>query len=111
MRVRKIAPANVSRVMVKSRKLRRRFPRTHAWDIATVFLQIIRDLRWLELRRDPEITEEENHRRRERHNAASHARARPRSRAQCGCSGTPFRRSSSGKEASAHAKMIGMTPA
>src|SRR5205807_9748996 len=45
------------------KKIRSWFTWSYAWDIAAVFLQIIRNLRRLELRRDPEIAEEENHRR------------------------------------------------
>ena len=44
-------------------KVGRRFSRSHARDVTAVFLQIICDLRWLELRGDPKITEKENHRR------------------------------------------------
>src|SRR5438270_12947319 len=45
------------------KKIRSWFTWSYAWDIAAVFLQIIRNLGRLELSRDPEITEEENHRR------------------------------------------------
>jgi hypothetical protein len=45
------------------KKVRRRFSRSHPRDVTSVFLQVICDLRWLELRGDPEITEKENHRR------------------------------------------------
>ncbi|KAF5409712.1 MAG: hypothetical protein Udaeo2_00620 [Candidatus Udaeobacter sp.] len=57
--VRKIAPANVSRVIVKSRRVSRRFSRSHTRDVTAVFLQVICDLSRLELRCDPEITEKE----------------------------------------------------
>ena len=39
------------------------FSRSHARDVTSVFLQVICDLRRLELRGDPKITEKENHRR------------------------------------------------
>ena len=67
-------------------EIRRRFARTHARDVAAVFLQIIRDLRGLKLRRDPEIAEEENHRGREKRSAATRLRAWRRCVAQSDCS-------------------------
>src|SRR5882762_5048589 len=42
-------------------KLGRRFAWTHARNVTAVLFQIVCDLRRLKLRRDPEITEEENH--------------------------------------------------
>src|SRR4030095_7876599 len=45
------------------KKIGSRFPRPNTGDIATIFFQIVSDLGGLKLRRDPEITEEENHRR------------------------------------------------
>ena len=38
------------------------FSRAHTGDVTAVFFQIIRNLSWLKLCRDPEIAEEENHR-------------------------------------------------
>src|ERR1700730_10242938 len=43
-------------------KIRRRLSRSHTWDVTAVFLEIIGDLSRLKLRRDPEVTEKENHR-------------------------------------------------
>src|SRR6266480_2863328 len=45
----------------KIKKVGSRFPRPDTGDIATIFFQVVRDLGWLKLGRDPEITEEENH--------------------------------------------------
>src|SRR6266542_2170869 len=42
-------------------KIRSRFSRSDSRNVTTVFLEIVRDLRWLELRGNPKITEEENH--------------------------------------------------
>src|SRR5213076_1976299 len=42
-------------------KIRSRFPGPDARNVATVLLQVVRDLRRLKLRGNPEITEEENH--------------------------------------------------
>src|SRR6266480_6074002 len=39
------------------KKIGSRFSRSHPRDVTTVFLQVVRDLRWLKLRRNPEITE------------------------------------------------------
>src|SRR4029453_1097404 len=47
-------------------KIRGRFSRPDAWDIAAIFLEIVRDLRRLNLGRHPEITEKEKHRREDR---------------------------------------------
>ena len=89
----------------------RRFSRTHARNIAAVFLQIVRDLRRLKLRRHPEITEEENHRREDcvvQPTAGKHCR-------RCSCAVRLFLKARPtivvGKRSSAQAKMIGMTPA
>src|SRR6267143_7325716 len=42
-------------------KIRCRFSGSDARNVTAVFLQVVRDLRWLELRGNPKITEEENH--------------------------------------------------
>src|SRR6267378_1132470 len=42
-------------------KIRSRFSGSDARNVTTVFLQVVRDLRWLELRGNPKITEEKNH--------------------------------------------------
>src|SRR6267143_499241 len=42
-------------------KIRCRFSGSDARNVTTVFLEVVRDLRWLELRGNPKITEEENH--------------------------------------------------
>ena len=43
-------------------EIRRWFTRSHPRNVTAVLLQIIRDLRRLELRRHPKVAEEENHR-------------------------------------------------
>src|SRR5437764_8633679 len=44
-------------------KIRSRFSGSNTGNVTAVFLQIVRDLGRLKLRSDPEVTEEENHRR------------------------------------------------
>src|SRR5207249_10475717 len=43
------------------KKIGSRLSRSHTRNVSAVFLQVIRDLGWLKLRRNPEITEKENH--------------------------------------------------
>src|SRR5439155_6305173 len=43
------------------KKVGSRFAGPHSRNVTAVFLQIVRDLRWLKLRRNLEITEKENH--------------------------------------------------
>src|SRR5438046_6833193 len=43
------------------KKIRSRFSGPDSGNVAAIFFQVIRDLRWLKLGRNPEITEEEDH--------------------------------------------------
>src|SRR5262249_60967332 len=43
------------------KKVGSRLSRSHTGDVPSIFLQIVRDLSWLKLRGDPEVTEKENH--------------------------------------------------